>query len=274
MPACLLLALAVALPGCAMGKLSPLAPLERSLVYYPQPYPKGNWDPVYLDREEAWFAAADGTKLNGWFVDHPQPQAIALFMHGNAGNITMLAQSLAVLNYRHRLAIMTFDYRGFGRSEGSPSEEGVLQDARAARKWLAERKHVPEKEIVLFGVSLGGAVAVDLAAKDGARGLVLASTFTSLPDVGSHHVPWIPTRLLMTERLNSLQKIKRYHGPLLYAHGDVDTVVPYELGVKLYDAAPGPKRFFRIRGGEHLDPMPDEYRVALEDFLQSLPAPR
>jgi fermentation-respiration switch protein FrsA (DUF1100 family) len=186
----------------------------------------------------------------------------------------MLAQSLAVLNHRHRLAVMSFDYRGFGRSEGSPSEEGVLLDARAARRWLAERKGVAESEIVLFGVSLGGAVAVDLAAKDDARGLVLASTFTSLPDVGSHHVPWLPTRLLMTEQLNSERKIKRYRGPLLYAHGDADSVVPYELGVRLYEAAPGPKRFVRIRGGEHLDPMPEDYGVALEEFLQSLPPRR
>jgi fermentation-respiration switch protein FrsA (DUF1100 family) len=265
------LASVLALSGCAAGKLSPLAPLERSLVYYPEPFPKGNWEPWYLPREDAWFAAEDGTKLHGWFVDHPQPQAIALFMHGNAGNVTMLAQSLAVLNHRHRLAIMTFDYRGYGRSEGSPSEEGILQDARAARRWLAERKGVSEDEIVLMGVSLGGAVAVDLAANDGARGLVLASTFTSLPDVGSHHVPWLPTKLLMTERLNSLHKIGRYYGPLLYSHGDADSVVPYELGVQLYEAAPGPKRFIRIAGGEHLDPMPEHYRKALEDFLQSLP---
>jgi fermentation-respiration switch protein FrsA (DUF1100 family) len=266
-----MLAMLAALPGCAMGKLSPLAPLERSLIYYPARYPQGDWEPWYLEREDAWFTAADGTKLHGWFVDHPEPQAVALFMHGNAGNVTTLAQSLAVLNHRHRLAVMTFDYRGFGRSEGRPSEEGVLQDARAARKWLAERKEIAEDEIVLFGVSLGGGVAVDLAASDGARGLVLASTFTSLPDVGSHHVPWLPTRLLMTERLNSLTKIKRYRGPLLYAHGDRDSVVPYDLGVELFEAAPGPKRFIRIPGGEHLDPMPEDYRIALEDFLQSLP---
>jgi fermentation-respiration switch protein FrsA (DUF1100 family) len=269
----MLLFLAVApLSGCAaLGPMSPLAPLERSLIYYPAEYPVGDWEPRFLQFEDAWFTAADGTKLHGWYVPRQNARAVALFMHGNAGNITGLAESLSILSRWHGLAVMTFDYRGYGRSEGRPSEEGILQDARAARAWLAERTGVGERDIVLMGRSLGGAVALDLAAKDGARGLVLASTFTSLPDVGAFHMRWLPTRLLMTERLDSLAKIKDYHGPILISHGDADTVIPYDHGLKLYGAANGPKRFITIYGGDHNDPQSDEYRAALDEFLTALP---
>ncbi len=259
------------LTGCATHRsLSPLAPVERSIIYYPEKYPAGEWEPTYLDYEDAHFTAADGTKLHGWFVDHPHPRAIALFLHGNAGNITSRAPSLAVLNRRHGLAVMALDYRGYGRSEGTPSEAGILQDARAARRWLAVRTGVQEHDIVLLGRSLGGAVAVDLAARDGARGLVLASTFTSLPDVGAHHFRWLPTNLLMTQRLNSLEKIKDYHGPLLISHGDADSVIPYSMGLALHAAAPGPKQFITIRGGDHNDLQTEEYREAFDDFIAKL----
>jgi len=260
------------LSGCAhMGPLSPLAPLERKMIFHPAPFPEGNWEPHGLAHEDAWFEAEDGTSLHGWFVPHPDPIGVALFMHGNAGNISSRAQTLHVLNGRHRLSVLAFDYRGYGRSEGKPSERGILQDARAARAWLARRTGVPEQDIILMGRSLGGAVAVDLAAKDGARGLVLASTFTSLPDVGAHHFRWLPTSPLMSLRLNSLSKIRYYSGPLLQSHGDADRVIPYDLGQRLYEAAPGPKRFVTLPGGGHNDPRPETYRIALDEFLASLP---
>jgi len=265
----LLVASAVYSGGCA--SLSPLAPLEKSLVYHPQPLPADYPAPADAGVEEVSFAAADGVKLNGWFIDHPAPRGVALFCHGNAGNIASRAHSLQVLNQRHGLAVMTFDYRGYGKSEGKPDEEGILQDARAARRWLAARRNMREVDIILMGRSLGGAVAVDLAARDGARGLVLASTFTSLPDTAVHHVSWLPAHWLMTQRLNSLAKIGDYHGPLLYSHGDADKVVPFKLGSKLFEAANHPKRFVVARGGGHNTPESEAYRIAFEEFLSRLP---
>lgn len=262
------------LSGCAhLTPTSPLAPLERSLLFRPAPYPNGNWQPVGLGQEDAWFEADDGTRLHGWFVAPPRPQAVALLLHGNGGNITQLDSILRVLRDRHNLAVMTFDYRGYGRSEGQPNEAGILMDARAARAWLARRTGVRESDIVVFGRSLGGGVAVDLAANDGARGLVLTSTFTSLPDVGAHHFRLVPTHLLMTNRLDSLQKIGRYQGPLLQSHGDADRVVPYSLGVTLFEAAPGPKRFVTIAGGGHNDPWNAEFHDALDQLLRYKPPP-
>ena len=144
--------------GCAspLG-YSPLASFEQAQIFQPVQYPHGNWQPPDLHFEDAWFAAANGTKLHGWYVPHENPRAVVLFAHGNAGNLSHRADSMHLLHDRHRLSVMIFDYRGYGRSDGSPHEKGLLQDARSARAWLAERVGVNEREIVLMGRSLGAA---------------------------------------------------------------------------------------------------------------------
>jgi hypothetical protein len=262
----------IAVAGCAkLGPISPLGPLERALLYQPAHYPRGDWQPEGLAVEDAWFESADGTRLHGWFVAHPHSRAVVLFLHGNAGNVSHRAETLRILNQRHSLAVFAPDYRGFGRSEGKPNEKGILADARAARAWLAARTGVHESDIVLMGRSLGGAVAVDLAAKDCARGLVLASTFTSLPNVAAKHFGWASPRLNMTQRLDSLSKIPNYGGILLVSHGDADRTIPFSHGAALFEAAPGPKKFVTIRGGDHNDPQSEEYRHALDEFLAALP---
>lgn len=250
---------------------SPLAKLEKSLLFYPTKYPKGDWHPPDLAFEDAWFEAADGTRLHGWYVPHDRPRAAVLYCHGNAGNIAHRAQVLRVLNGEIGVSVLIFDYRGYGRSEGEPNEAGVLADARAARAWLAQRTAVAQSEIVLMGRSLGGGVAVDLAAADGARALVLESTFTSIPDVGRAAYPWLPVRALMQTSLDSAAKIDKYGGPLLQSHGDADTIIPYKLGRRLYDAANEPKQFITIPGGKHNDPQTPEYYRALAAFLDQLP---
>jgi fermentation-respiration switch protein FrsA (DUF1100 family) len=166
---------------------------------------------------------------------------------------------------------MIFDYRGYGRSEGAPDEEGILLDARAARRWLAARANTTEEQIVVMGRSLGGAVAVDLAARDGARGLILESTFTSLPDVAVDHYPFVPAGLVMRNRFDSLSTIARYHGPIVQSHGTADRTVPFHLGRQLFEAANEPKLFFEIEGGDHNDPQPRAWYDALSRFVESLP---
>jgi fermentation-respiration switch protein FrsA (DUF1100 family) len=272
----LLAAALLPLAGCAaLGSYSPLAPLERQGVFHPDKYPAGDWEPTAVLVQDAYFNAPDGLRLHGWFVRAAEPKAHALLLHGNAGNVTVLAESLRILRARHQLTVLALDYRGFGRSEGTPTEAGILQDARAARRWLAEKEGIAETDVVLLGQSLGGGVAIDLAAKDGARGLVLAGTFTSLPDVAQHHVPWLPMKLFMSMQMNSLEKIESYRGPLLLSHGEADEVIPYEQGLALFEACPSAsKRMITVRGGKHNDPQPEEYRTALEEFIAGLPALR
>ncbi len=245
--------------------------LEDSLIYFPVTYPEGDWNPSGLHFEDAWFEAADGVKLHGWYVPRKNARAVILFCHGNGGNLSHRAIALEMLHQKADASVLIFDYRGYGRSEGKPHEAGVLCDARAARKWLANREKIPESAIVLLGESLGGAVAVDLAASDGARALVLESTFSSLPDMAAYHYPFLPVRWAMRSQFDSAAKIGNYHGPLLQAHGDVDTIVPLPLGRRLFDAANQPKRFLLMPGHDHNDLMPTDYYHILAEFLTSLP---
>lgn len=245
--------------------------MENSLIYFPSVYPDGFWNPPGLSFEDAWFEAPDGTKLHGWYVPHPHPRAVVLVAHGNAGNLSHryeLLESLAELG----VSAMIFDYRGYGRSAGSPSEAGILADARAARRWLAERAGTSERQIVLMGESLGGGVMVDLAAKDGARALILENTFTSLPEVAAYHYPWLPVKTFMRTRLNAAAQIAGYHGPLLQFHGDADTIIPFALGRRLFEAAGEPKQFVVIAGGDHNDPRTPQWFAALDEFFTRLNA--
>jgi len=247
---------------------------EDSLVFHPQPFPESEDREEDLRFETARIAANDGVRLHGWFLAAEKPTAVVLYCHGNAGNIAGRRWVIRLFRDYLNCSILMFDYRGYGRSEGVPTEEGVLEDARAARRWLAERAAVPESEIVLVGTSLGGAVAVDLAAKDGARGLILGSTFTSLPDVASSYLLGLPTHWLMKNRLDSESKIADYRGPLLQTHGDADGVVPFKLGRRLFHAANEPKQFVAVPGAGHNDPPTREIFEALRQFLETLPKPK
>ena len=247
--------------------------LEESIIYQPQPFPLGDWSTSGLF-EDAWFESQDGVRLHGWFAAAKQPHAVVLYFHGNGGNVTTCRETLRLFRDQLGAAVLVFDYRGYGRSEGMPTEDGILADARAARSWLATNAGVRESDIVLVGHSMGGGVAVDLASRDGARGLVLENTFTSLPDVARNHFPLLPFRHLMHNRLDSLAKIPIYRGPLLVKHGDDDEIVPYALGKKLYAAANEPKQFISIPGGRHNDPPSREYLTALRPIPQDSSGPR
>jgi fermentation-respiration switch protein FrsA (DUF1100 family) len=244
--------------------------LENTLLYPAPKYPEGDWVASYLPHEDVHFTSADGTKLHGWLVEHPRPRAVLLYLHGNGDCVGYLGPYLQQLSDNHQITIFAFDYRGYGRSEGAPGEQGILEDGHAAQLWLAERLKLNPADIVLMGRSLGGGVAVDLAANNGARGLILQSTFTSLPDAAACLYPWAPVRWLMKNRYDSLSKIGRYPGPVLVSHGTTDDLVPCNLGRKLYEAVPGPKRFVELAGG-HNDEESPEYYQALDEFLARLP---
>jgi fermentation-respiration switch protein FrsA (DUF1100 family) len=250
------------------GGCTSIDSIERSIVFNPQAAAVAA-RPAGV--EDAWFESSDGVHLHGWFAEAERPRAVVLYAHGNGGNVTVRGHVLRLFRDQLDTSVLVFDYRGYGQSEGSPTEPGVLADARAARQWLARRTGVAEGDIVLVGHSLGGGVAVDLAARDGARGLVLENTFTSLPDVAWSYVPLVPYRVLMRSRLDSLAKIPHYTGPLLQTHGDADRIVPYALGRRLFEAANEPKRFVHIPGGDHNDPSATKYVQALDRFLDSLP---
>lgn len=243
---------------------------EERLLFVPSRYPAGDWRPRFAF-EDATFQAADGTQLHGWFLPHPRPRQVVLFSHGNAGNVAMWSHDGDLIRRTCDAAVLVYDYRGFGRSAGSPHERGILADARAARAWLAQRTGVAEGDIVLVGRSLGTGVSVDLAARDGAKGLILVSAFTSLPDVAQNIYPFVPTHWLMRNRLDSLSLIGQYRGPSLLLHGDCDSLIPLALGERVFAAANEPKRFVKLANCEHNDGLPSSAERAMREFLHTLP---
>ena len=258
-----------------VGVVCIVAVFEEYLIFHPRKYDGSDaWRPGRIDFEEVIFCSADGTGLHAWYFPHPDPRVHILHCHGNAGNITgRLGVARQLMNLG--ASVFLFDYRGYGRSEGKPTEHGVLADARAARGELARQAGIKESQIVLLGRSLGGAVAVDLAAKDGARGLILESTFTDLADVARVRFPFFPTRWLLRSRFDSIDKIVAYDGPLLQYHGTNDEIVPIELGRRLFAAASGvegeQKEIFVKPGGGHNEQSPPEYYEVMGRFFDRLP---
>ncbi len=248
-----------------------LSLLEQWLVF---PRPRLNerdWEAPDLPFEDVYFDAADGTKLHGWYVPHPNPRAVVLYCHGNGEYVAHLANRLKILHDRIGITVFAWDYRGYGRSAGKPHEVNLIADGREALHWLANKTGLDHSDIVLLGRSLGGAVAVALAAEFEVRGLVLDRTFSELTDAAAHNYPWLPVRLVMKNRFSSVERIKNYHGPLLQAHGTNDSIVPYALGKKLFDAAPSThKKFLTVEDGDHSGPLPEFCYDALVEFLDSL----
>jgi len=259
----------IALLAIYLGVMGAMMLFEEKLVYHPHAYPYGDWK-LPERAEDVNFTALDGTRLHGWFFAQDKPQTVILYLHGNGGNVAMWAFEGQRLREQQQAAVFVFDYRGYGRSEGSPSEQGILSDARGARAWLAQRTGVAERDVVLVGRSLGTGAAVDLAATDGARGVILISPYTSLPDIARGVYPWLPAHWLMRNRFDSASKIANYHGPLLVFHGTADTLIPTTLGQRLFEAANEPKRFVPLQGAQHNESPRREYDVAIKEFLSGL----
>jgi fermentation-respiration switch protein FrsA (DUF1100 family) len=242
---------------------------ENRLIFFPPRYPEGFARPESygIHPDEVWLTTSDGVKLNAFFLPAPDSPTVLLWFHGNAENIGMGFDHLAMLS-RLGVNVMELDYRGYGKSEGSPNEAGVYRDADAAYLYLTAARNFSPKNIYLYGHSLGGAVATDLASRRECGGLIVESSFTSVPDM-ARHVYRVPiARYLPRSRFDSVTKIARVQAPVLVIHGTRDAVVPFEMGRKLYQAARVPKMFLPIEGAEHDDP----YLVGGEKYFKRITA--
>ncbi|WP_024803929.1 alpha/beta hydrolase [Nocardia sp. BMG51109] len=204
-----------------------------------------------VEYEDLYFTAADGVRVNGWFVRAAEPVGHILFAHGNAGNIGDRTPVLALLAAAG-LDVLVFDYRGYGRSEGRPSEAGCYLDARAAREALLGRPGVDPDRVLYLGKSLGGGVAIELATEFPPAGLILMSTFTGLRDAARAVYPFLP-KPLVPNAFPSLRRLRTLHTPTLVMHGDSDELLPVEMGRALHAAAPEPKALKIYPGGRHND---------------------
>lgn len=258
-------------PGCIGPTNGLLSVAEHRIVYQPSQEFDLARIPDDLQYEDAWINTPDGVTLHGWYCPVDNPRAIVLFAHGNAGNISHRAELIRTWTKQLRVSMLAFDYRGYGQSTGHASEPGFAIDVRAARRWLAERENLNEQQIVLYGRSLGGAVIVELAAADGARGMILESTFTSLSDLAELKLPLPGLSDRLTNEYASVDRIPLFNGPLLIAHGKNDMVVPIAHGRELFDAATHPKQFVAIPDAKHNWRPPHDYLLTVTRFIDRLP---
>jgi uncharacterized protein len=229
-----------------------------------------------LDYEEARFMSEDGHMLHGWWIPHPQARGTIIHCHGNAGNMGDRAWMAADL-HRLNVNVFLFDYRGYGESQGLPTEQGTYCDARAAYE-VVRAKYQDEESppVILHGQSLGGAVAVQLALDKPVFGLIVESSFSSIVDMGLKLYPRLPIRWFCRGRYDSASKVSRLNIPKLFAHSAQDDLIPRELGEKLYQAAAQPKEFVALEGshGEAGWTFTPAYWRAIEKFLDRALGPR
>jgi uncharacterized protein len=257
--------------------LTLLRPLLHSLLYFPSRAIIETPEGVGLDYSDLTFETDDGERLHGWWISARSDELLGnlLLCHGNAGNIgdrVLHAAQLSAFGFD----VLLFDYRGYGRSSGRPSEEGTYRDARAARAALLRQPGVDRSRVFYLGESLGGAVALVLALESPPKGLILQSTFTSVREMGRHHYPFIP-QPLVPDAYPGLRRIRELRAPLLVLHGECDDIVPLSHGRALFRAAPGPKRMHVFPGLGHNDLVPlagETYAQAIAAWARELDAPR
>lgn len=264
---------AIALAGIAL-LLGLLWLFQRSLIYFPLPRAVPPAQRVLPGAQDVAFATDDGLTLGGWFVpaDGAEPLATVLVFNGNGGDRSLRAPLAAALA-RQGYAVLLFDYRGYGGNPGSPSEQGLIADARAARAYLDSRAGVDPRRIVYFGESLGAAVAIALATAQAPAALVLRSPFTSLADMARLHYPLLPAGPLLRDRYPSIDRISQVRVPLLVIAGSADRIIPAEQSRRLFEAAAEPKQLLQIEGADHNDVallMGADLIRAVDAFLDSV----
>ncbi len=247
--------------------------LENFLLYHPHRQLDLTPRTYGVDYENVHLETEDGARIHGWYVAPQEANGpVLLWAHGNAGNLSHRAENIAFIQKELGAGVFLFDYRGYGKSEGRPSEEGLYADGRAAYAWLTGR--MPHERVFLFGRSIGAAVVVRLAVEGKrARGLILESPFENIIAMGKKLFPFLPVGWFISQKFDNASMIPEVEMPLLILHGDRDGIVPHAQGKRLYEAARAPhKRFFTIRGAGHNDTYlagGATYWDAWRDFLQN-----
>lgn len=247
--------------------------IENRFIFFPEKEILETPMDIGLAYEDLYLLTSDGIKINGWFVPFSGARTTLLWFHGNAGNLSHRVDQLRHIHRQLKLNILMIDYREYGRSEGVVTEKGTYQDALTSYDYLLTRTDIDPKRIVIFGQSLGAAVAVELAMQRKVSGLILEAPFTSIKDMARATLPWLPIGPLLTTRYDSLSKISRIETPLLILHGDRDEIVPYSQGQRLFQAAREPKTFYTIAGAGHNDTYVvggEPYFEAIAHFIEGL----
>lgn len=246
---------------------------EKGTVFFPDPYLIGTPADRGLAYEEVFFATEDQLKLHGWYVPHRNSSRTLLWFHGNAGNISHRLENLALLHQRVEANIFIFDYREYGKSEGEISKAGTFLDAFAAFRYLRCRSDCDPRRIVLFGRSLGTALATAVAVEHACLGLILESAFTSTDDVMRLYFRFLPPLPPDIVKYDTVSLIGKVTAPKLIIHGEYDEIIPVWMGKRLYETAAPPKEFYLINGASHNDTYlagGHEYFETFKGFIDSL----
>jgi len=243
--------------------------MQPSMLFYPTQTIVETPSDWGMEYQEVEIETEDGLRLHGWWLPREGATRTLLFFHGNAGNISHRGESVAIFN-RLGMNVLIFDYRGYGRSEGSPSEQGLYRDARAAWRYLTGHRGIEGSEVVIFGRSLGGAVAAELASRVEAAAVILESTFSSAREVAHATFPLLSRLVVLRFELPAASSIRLTNSPVLVLHSPDDEVIPYAAGRRLFEAAPEPKRFVELRGDHNGGFMLSQpgYEEALAEFLR------
>jgi fermentation-respiration switch protein FrsA (DUF1100 family) len=259
-----------------MNPLSWLKSLERQVLFAPERSLRVTPEHVGLEFDDVFPTTADGVTLHGWHIPGPSPDVVWLIFHGNGGNVSVRLDQYQEIRRRYGASIVAVDYRGYGRSEGVPSERGFYADALAAYV-IATELH-PGKKIILFGRSMGGPVAAQLASIMHPAALILEAAISSVPDVMHERAPWtrfVPVQFIMQSRFSSTKHVTGLSVPILVIHGDSDRTVSPANAQRIFGAASDPKRLEIVPGGDHegLDLVePERYHLVLTDFLRKYDA--
>jgi fermentation-respiration switch protein FrsA (DUF1100 family) len=227
--------------------------MQPRLIFYPDMPGRDielTPDAIGLEYEDITLGTSDGERLHGWFVPHPSARATLLFAHGNAGNISHRLESIRLF-HELGLAVLIFDYRGYGLSSGTTTEQGTYRDVDAAWHYLVDEHGIGPESVVLFGRSLGAAVIADLAARTHPGAVILESAFTSVPDMAARIYPWLPVRWLASYRYDNAEKIRKITSPVLLMHSRDDEIIPFGQGEQLFAMANEPKQFLELNGGHN-----------------------
>ncbi len=207
-------------------------------------------DELGLDFDSVVFKTSDGLRLTGWYIPAEKSEPTVLFCHGNGGNMAHRLDSINIF-YNLGLNCFIFDYRGYGNSKGKPSEEGTYLDVRAAYEWLTKEKKISPDDIIVFGRSLGGSIAAQLASKVKVGALIIESAFTSYVDIGRRFYPYMPVRWFARFSYKTIDYVKDVHCPVMIIHSRGDETIPFEFGLELYRIANEPKEFVEIFGSHN-----------------------
>ncbi len=247
--------------------------LAQRTIFQPSRYPDGWWEQQReLGASDVWMETADGVRLHGWWAPSPGAALATLYLHGNAGNLSHRGSHIRAIKAAGS-SVLVVDYRGYGKSTGRPSEPGLYADAEAAYRYLTQRGAAPET-VVLHGESLGCAVAIELAARLPAAGLILEAPFTTAGDVAHRILPFLGP--LVVRSFRSIEKIAEVRAPVLVIHGEQDRVIDPEMGRELFELAPGPKTFWSVPSAGHNDIVETagrDYVRRLRDFYSALKPP-